>query len=85
MITINLEKAKNIVKQKIRVDRIPLLEQLDIMFIRALENNNINEQQRIIQKKQYLRDLPNHPQIISATSIEQLKLFDPLSGINIYE
>lgn len=85
MIVINLQKAKEIIKQNIRVERIPLLEQLDIMYIRALENNNINEQQRIIQKKQYLRDLPNSPILAGASSIEELQNFNPLYGINLYE
>lgn len=85
MIIIDIQKAKEIFKQKIRIERIPFLEELDIMFIRALENNDIDKQQKIIQKKQYLRDIPNHPSINNATSIEQLKSLNLLSGINIYE
>ena len=37
MITVDIEKAKEIVKEKLRLDRKPLLEAQDVLFQRALE------------------------------------------------
>ena len=41
MITINLDKAKNIQKDRWRNARKPLLEKLDVEFLEAIETNNI--------------------------------------------
>ena len=37
MITVNITKAKEIVKEKLRRDRKPLLEEQDTLFMRAQE------------------------------------------------
>lgn len=55
MITINLEKAKEIKKDKLRAERAPLLSQLDVEFQRALENNA--DTKPIVEEKQRLRDI----------------------------
>lgn len=57
MITINIEKAKEIQKDKIREVRKPLLEKLDIDFVRALETGSDIEE--IKSQKQALRDVTN--------------------------
>jgi hypothetical protein len=54
MIKINLDKAKEIHKEKIRQVRKPLLQQLDVDFIRTLELGG--DTQEIAAKKQALRD-----------------------------
>lgn len=57
MIKINLDKAKEIQKDKIRLVRKPLLEKLDVDFVRALETGgNTNS---ITAQKQALRDITN--------------------------
>lgn len=81
MINIDLNKAKNIWRNKIRTDRIPILEYLDVQFLRAIETNNIERQNKIKNKKQLLRDAPSDPRIENANSPEQLKLIDPVSEI----
>ena len=55
MITINIEKAKEIKKQKLRDERSPLLTELDVQFQRALETNS--DTSEIVSEKQRLRDI----------------------------
>ena len=57
MITVNLDKAKQITKDKIRKTRKPLLEAQDIVFQRALESGE--DTTAIVAEKQRLRDLTN--------------------------
>ena len=37
MITVDIEKAKELVKEKLRIDRKPLLEAQDALFMKAQE------------------------------------------------
>ena len=52
----DIPKAKEIWKEKLRVDRKPLLEAQDIAFMQALEKGN--DTAAIITEKQRLRDIP---------------------------
>jgi hypothetical protein len=58
---INMEKAKEIWKNKFRETRKPILENLDIEYMKALEDNNVAKQQEIASMKQQLRDITNTP------------------------
>jgi hypothetical protein len=73
MISINIDKAKEIKKQAIRAERKPLLESLDVDFVRALEAGDLAKQQEITAKKQALRDATQHSSILDAQSVEDLK------------
>jgi len=53
----DITKAKEITKQKLRADRIPLLEAEDIKFQRALETGA--DTTDIVAEKQRLRDITN--------------------------
>ena len=55
MITINLNKAKNITKDRLRSERAPLLQALDVQFQRALES--AGDTAAIVAEKQRLRDI----------------------------
>jgi hypothetical protein len=57
MIKINLDKAKEIQKDKMRVVRKPLLEKLDVDFVRELELGG--DTASIVAQKQALRDVTN--------------------------
>ena len=57
MIKINIDKAKEIQKNMMRVVRKPLLEKLDVDFVKALEIGSDLEEIKI--KKQELRDVTN--------------------------
>ena len=69
MITIDLDKAKLIKKDKLRDERKPLLESLDVDYIRALEVGA--DTTDIVSEKQRLRDITNL--VNTASSIEDLK------------
>jgi hypothetical protein len=55
MITINLNKAKEIKKDKLREERTPLLQAQDVAFQRALETGE--DTSAIVAEKQRLRDI----------------------------
>jgi hypothetical protein len=57
MITINLDKAKEITKARLRSEREPLLQEQDVLFQRALENGA--DTTAIVAEKQRLRDITN--------------------------
>ena len=69
MITIDITKAKEVWKDKIRNARTSALEKLDIDFIKAQEQGN--DTTSIVADKNTLRDLPN--QVDTANSIEEIK------------
>jgi hypothetical protein len=69
MITININKAKDITKDRLRVERKPLLEAQDVAFQRALESGA--DTTTIVAEKQRLRDITN--QVDSMTTVEELK------------
>lgn len=55
MITINIDKAKEIKKSHIRMERAALLTKLDVEFQRALETGA--DTSAIVAEKQRLRDI----------------------------
>jgi len=70
MITIDIDKAKDIWKEKIRVARKPALEKLDVDYLKAQEEGTDTTQ--IVNDKNTLRDLPS--QVDSATTVDEIKL-----------
>ena len=72
MITINLDKAKEIQKNRWRTARIPILEKLDTQFMRAVETGDTAKQQQIATQKQALRDVTT-TDLSSVTTPEELK------------
>lgn len=57
MIKVNLDKAKEIWLDHYRKARTPLLEKLDLEYMRADEAGNIELKKEIASKKQALRDV----------------------------
>jgi hypothetical protein len=55
MIVINVDKAKEITKDRLRAERAPLLQSLDVQFQRALETGESTAD--IVAEKQRLRDI----------------------------
>ena len=68
---IDMAKAKEIHKTKIREARTPKLAELDIELQKALETGASTTD--IVSKKQALRDAPADSGITSATSESELK------------
>ena len=54
-ISVNLTKAKNITKDRLRVERKPLLEAQDVLFMKAQEAGS--DTSAIVTEKQRLRDI----------------------------
>ena len=64
-ITIDINKAKVITKDRLRGERKPLLEAQDVLFNRALETSE--DTSSIVTEKNRLRDITN--QVNSMTTI----------------
>jgi hypothetical protein len=75
-VKVNIVKAKEITKEKLRADRKPLLEAQDVLFQRALETGA--DTTDIVAEKQRLRDITND--VDAMTTEEELK-----NKINILE
>ena len=73
MITVNMVKAREIWRQKIREARAPRLAGLDVLFMRALESNDTDMLSKIAEEKKFLRDLPDDPRIELAESASELQ------------
>ena len=68
-IIIDINKAKDITKDRLRIERKPLLEAQDVAFQRALESNA--DTSAIVAEKQRLRDITK--QVDTMTTVEELK------------
>ena len=69
MITININKAKAITKDRLRAERAPLLAAQDVAYQRALEAGA--DTSAIVTEKQRLRDVTQLAD--AATSLDELK------------
>ena len=69
--TIDMEKARDVWRDKIRNARKPKLEALDIQYMRAQEAGE--DTSAIVATKNKLRDFPSKPEIDSASTVEELK------------
>ena len=69
MITINLNKAKNMTKDRLRKERKPLLEEQDVLFMKAQESGA--DTTDIVAEKQRLRDITKDADACKTT--DQLK------------
>ena len=72
MITINIAKAKDITKDRLRTERAPLLAAQDVAFQRALESNA--DTAAIVAEKQRLRDITKVVDMCS--TVEELKALE---------
>jgi len=68
-ITVDINKAKVITKDRLRADRKPLLEEQDILFMKAQEAGTSTS--AIVTEKQRLRDITK--QVDSMTTTDELK------------
>jgi hypothetical protein len=69
MITINFDKAKDITKDRLRTERKPMLESLDVVQLRNLNNPEVLAE--LEAKKQALRDATNL--VDTMTTLDELK------------
>ena len=69
MITVNLDKAKVITKDRLREERKPLLEAQDVLYMKAQEDGA--DTSAIVTEKNRLRDVTNLAD--SADTTDKLK------------
>ena len=69
VITIDITKAKEVWKDKIRFQRAGALKKLDLDFMKAQENGT--DTTSIVADKNTLRDLPE--QVDTATTTDEIK------------
>jgi hypothetical protein len=72
-VTIDIAKAKEIWRNKIREARTAEFKTLDVEYQRADEISDVDAKAAIVAKKNVLRDAPNDPAIDAATTTEELK------------
>ena len=76
MITINITKAKEITKERLRIKRRPLLEAQDVKFMQAQESGA--DTKAIVAEKQRLRDITK--QVDSCKTTDELKALSCTEG-----
>ena len=76
MITVNIDKAKDITKERLRKERKPLLEAQDILFMQAQESGA--DTTAIVAEKQRLRDITNS--VNSCTKTDEIKALSCTEG-----
>jgi hypothetical protein len=75
MITINFDKAKAITKDRLRQERAPLLQKLDVDYQRADEAADADKKAEVAAEKQRLRDLPALAD--DCATLDELKALKP--------
>tara|TARA_R100000951_G_scaffold113593_1_gene115935 strand:+ start:3480 stop:3851 length:372 start_codon:yes stop_codon:yes gene_type:complete len=81
VISVNMNKARDIWRDKIRYARTEPLAALDTAYMKALETSADTTQ--IISDKQALRDAPSLPSIDEATTPEELVAIQPVPNVVI--
>ena len=72
-VLVDIDLAKNLVKDKLRIERAPILASLDIEYQRADEENDGIKKASIVAQKKALRNITADPRIEEATTVEELK------------
>jgi hypothetical protein len=80
-IVVNMEKAKDIWRNKIRAARVEPLAALDTDYMKALETGA--DTSSIIAQKQALRDAPALEGIDNATTPDELKAIQPIPDVTV--
>lgn len=77
IITVDMAKARDIQRDRIREMRAPVLAELDIAYQRADEQGDAEAKADIAARKQALRDATKDPAIDAAKTPEELKAVIP--------
>lgn len=77
MIVVNMDKAREIQRDRIRAARAPLFDQLDLAFMRAMEAGDTAALEQVAAQKQALRDATRHPDIELAQTPDELAAVFP--------
>ena len=82
VIGVDMGKARDIWRDKIRAARASEFEKLDAGYMQMLEQGDTAAQAAIARAKQKLRDAPADPAIDAAQTPEELKLVQP-AGLTV--
>jgi len=77
IVVIDVEKAKEVWKRRMREARSPIMTKLDAEYFRALETANTTAATEIATKKQLLRDATKLPELLNATTVEEIEAVWP--------
>ena len=80
-IGINVNKAKEIHKDKIREVRKPLLQSEDVTFIRAVEADDTDAKTASATRKQQLRDVTNIVDSVTITATDVTGITNELKAV----
>jgi hypothetical protein len=70
----DIEKCRELHKEHLRRVRSPLLEELDVQYMRAMEKGDTATMAAVVSRKEELRDITSHPSIASAQTADELKV-----------
>jgi uncharacterized protein YdcH (DUF465 family) len=73
MFKLNIEKAKDLHRKRIRFAREERFKSLDTEFMKALESGDTQKIAEVTTLKQQLRDLPACDEIEGATCLDDLR------------
>jgi hypothetical protein len=76
-VTIDMTKAREIWKNKIRAARAEEFKLLDMQYMRADEAGDADVKAAIVARKNLLRDATDNPAIASANTVEELSAVWP--------
>lgn len=74
---INIGKAIEVWKSKVRVARDARLKDLDVKWMKAMEKGDVKIAQSIAADKQVLRDITEREELTKASTVEEIKNFWP--------
>jgi len=72
-IAVDMPKAKEVTRERLRKERKPLMEALDVEAMKAVETKDDAKLAEVAGEKQRLRDITALPEIDAATTPDQLK------------
>ena len=81
VISVNMDAAKDIWRDKIRTARKPELERLDAEFMQLLETGA--DTTAIVAHEHGVRDAPAHADIDAATTPDELKAVQPIPNVTV--
>ena len=74
---VNIARARDVHRDRIRAARAPALRAADVDFIRAIESSDDEARAAVAARRQALRDLPASPEIEAAGTLADLRAFWP--------
>lgn len=77
VIDVDIARAREIHRDKLRELRAPKLADMDVAYQRADEDGDAAAKAGVIAKKKALRDAPSDPRIVAAATPEELKAVIP--------